>query len=103
MAQVRIDAASAAISRAVSATTDRFQRTHLLPAYVEVMVSAGKVKNARNACRELAEVAETFDAGVLGAMAVPPIPSLTPKGPRYGANATPGRIQVNLKLFLTNS
>lgn len=44
MAQVRIDAASAAISRAVSATTDRFQRTHLLPAYVEVMVSAGKVK-----------------------------------------------------------
>ena len=69
MAQGRTDAASAAIRRVVSATTDRLQRARLLPAYIEIMLAAGDIQEARGACRELEEIAEKFDTGVLRAMA----------------------------------
>ena len=57
LAQGRTDAAVAAIRRVVSATTDRLQRTKLLPAYVEIMLAAGDIQEARSACRELEEIA----------------------------------------------
>jgi DNA-binding CsgD family transcriptional regulator len=41
----------------------------LLPAYVEIMLAAGEVQDARSACRELEEVARSFDTGVPGAIA----------------------------------
>jgi DNA-binding CsgD family transcriptional regulator len=69
MAQGRTDAAAAAIRRVVSATSDRLERTRLLPACIEIMLAAGDVADARGACRELAAIAERFDTGVLGAMA----------------------------------
>jgi ATP/maltotriose-dependent transcriptional regulator MalT len=69
MTQGRTDAAAAAISRVLSTTTDRLQRTRLLSAYVEVMLAAGDIEDARVACHELADTAESFDTGVLGAMA----------------------------------
>ena len=69
LAQGRTDAAAAAIRRVVSATADRLQRTRLLPAYIEIMLAAGDVQDARSACRELEEIAASFDTGVLGAMA----------------------------------
>jgi DNA-binding CsgD family transcriptional regulator len=69
MAQGRTDAAAAAIRRVASATSDRLQRTRLLPAYIEIMLAAGDVADARAACRELEEIAKSFDTGVLGAMA----------------------------------
>jgi DNA-binding CsgD family transcriptional regulator len=69
LAQGRIDAAAAAIRRAVSATADRLQRTKLLPAQVEIALTAGDVEDARTACRELEEIAASFDGGALGAMA----------------------------------
>ena len=65
----RADAAASAIRRALSATTDPLQRTRLLPAYVEIMVSAGDFEDARSACRELASIARSFETGALGAMA----------------------------------
>jgi DNA-binding CsgD family transcriptional regulator len=69
LAQGRIDAAAAAIRRAVSATADRLQRTKLLPTQVEIALTAGDVEDARTACRELEEIAASFDGGALGAMA----------------------------------
>ena len=69
MAQGRTEAAAAAIRRVVVATTDQSQRARLLPAYVEIMLAAGDVEVARGACDELADIAESFDAGVLEAMA----------------------------------
>ncbi len=69
MAQGRTDAAAAAIRRVVGATTDQLRRTKLLPAYVEIMLTVGDIEDARGACRELADIAEAFDTGVLGAMA----------------------------------
>ena len=68
-AQGRIDAAAAAIRSAVGTTTDRLKRMSLLPAYVEIMLAAGEVENARDACRELEDLARSFDTGVPDAIA----------------------------------
>ncbi len=69
LAQGRTDVAAAAIRRVLSETTDRLERARLLPAYVEIMLAAGDVTQARDACRELDEIAESYGRGVLGAMA----------------------------------
>ena len=69
VAQGRIDAAAAAMRRAMSASTDPLQRLKLLPAHVEVMLAAGDIDAARAACGELERIAQTFDSGTLGAMA----------------------------------
>lgn len=69
LAQGRVDAATAAIRRAMSATTNQMERTKLLSAYVEIMLAAHDLQEARSACRELEEIAQHFDTDVLGAMA----------------------------------
>jgi DNA-binding CsgD family transcriptional regulator len=66
MAQGQTDAAAVAIRRAVNATADRLARAKLLPACVEIMLEAGDIEEARSSCRQLAE---TFDAGAVVAMA----------------------------------
>ena len=68
-AQGRIDAAAAAIRSAVGTTTDRLKRMSLLPAHVEIMLAAGEVEAAREACRELEDLARSFDTGVPDAIA----------------------------------
>jgi DNA-binding CsgD family transcriptional regulator len=69
VAQGRTGAGAAAIRRAANATADRLQRARLLPAYIEIMLAMGDIGAARGACRELEEIAETFDTDVLGAFA----------------------------------
>ncbi|MGH8543805.1 MAG: helix-turn-helix transcriptional regulator [Gammaproteobacteria bacterium] len=69
LVQERTDAAAAAIRRVVSATTHRLQRSRLLPAYVEIMLAVGDIEEARGASSELEEIAESFGADVLNAMA----------------------------------
>jgi DNA-binding CsgD family transcriptional regulator/tetratricopeptide (TPR) repeat protein len=68
-AQGRIDAAAAAIRSAVGTTTDRLKRMSLLPAHVEILLAAGEVEDAREACRELEDLARSFDSGVPDAIA----------------------------------
>lgn len=67
--QGRIDAAVAAIGRALSEGTEPLQRTRLLPAYVEIMLAAGEVEQARQGATELSEVAERYDTPALQAHA----------------------------------
>ena len=69
LAQGRSDAAATAIRRVASTTPERLKRMSLLPAYVEIMLATGDVQDARNACRELEEIAGSFDTGVPGAIA----------------------------------
>jgi DNA-binding NarL/FixJ family response regulator len=69
LAQGRPDAAATAIRRVAGTATDRLKRIGLLPAYVEIMLAAGDVEDARNACRELEQIAASFDTGAPGAMA----------------------------------
>lgn len=69
LAQGRTDAAAAAIRRVLSGATETFQRTRLLPAYVEIMLAAGDIQEARSACRELEELASVIDTDAVRAMA----------------------------------
>jgi DNA-binding CsgD family transcriptional regulator len=69
LVQGRTDAAAIAIRRVASTTVDRLKRMSLLPAYIEIMLAAGDVQDARNACRELEDIARSLDTGVPGAIA----------------------------------
>jgi DNA-binding CsgD family transcriptional regulator len=67
--QGRSGAAATAIRRVASTTVNRLKRMGLLPAYIEIMLAAGDVEDARNACRELEDLARSFDTGVPDAIA----------------------------------
>jgi DNA-binding CsgD family transcriptional regulator/tetratricopeptide (TPR) repeat protein len=69
LAQGRTDAASTAIRRVAGTTADRLKRMNLLPAYVEIMLAARDIEDARGACKELEEIARSFDTGVPDAIA----------------------------------
>ena len=68
LAQGDSDAAAAAIRRVAGETSERPKRAGLLPAYVEIMLAVDDAEEARSACRELEEIVEDFESGVLGAM-----------------------------------
>ena len=73
LAQLRLaqgdgDAAAAAIRRAVGETTERLKRAGLLAAHVEIMLAVGDAEEARSACRELEEIAASYESGMLAAM-----------------------------------
>ncbi len=69
LAQDRLDAAAAALRRALDATTDPLKRAKLLPAQVEVMLAARDAGEAHAACSELETIAEGYGADVLRASA----------------------------------
>jgi DNA-binding CsgD family transcriptional regulator len=69
LAQGRTDAAEAAIRRVLDETTAPGLRAGVLPAYVEIMLSAGHPEAANEACRELEAIAESQEVAAIGAMA----------------------------------
>jgi ATP/maltotriose-dependent transcriptional regulator MalT len=69
LAQGRTDAAEAASRRVVAETVERFQRARLLPAHVEIMLTAGNVPAAREAADELTGISERYDTPALRAAA----------------------------------
>jgi DNA-binding NarL/FixJ family response regulator len=69
LAQGRADAAQAAIRRLLIATSDPLRRARVLPAYAEILLAAGAAEEARDAARELAALAESFDSDILRAAA----------------------------------
>jgi ATP/maltotriose-dependent transcriptional regulator MalT len=68
LAQGKGEAATAAIRRAASETTDRAARAGLLPAYIEIMLAAGDLESARDACGELREIAAQYGTDMLRAL-----------------------------------
>jgi len=68
LAQGNRDAAAASIRRVAGETTDRLRRAALLPAFAEIMLAAGELDEARNACRELEQACEECDSEMLRAM-----------------------------------
>jgi len=68
LAQGRNDAALSTIRRVLSETSEPLKRAGLLPAYVEITLAVGDVENARDACRELEEIASLYESAMLGAM-----------------------------------
>lgn len=65
----RVDAAVAAICRVLGEATEPLARARLLPAVVEILLTAGDVPAARTAQLELAAIAERHQQGALTAMA----------------------------------
>jgi DNA-binding CsgD family transcriptional regulator/tetratricopeptide (TPR) repeat protein len=61
LAQGQIDAAAAAIGRAVDEAKDPVSHSKLLPAYVEIMLAANDIGAARVAVEELSQIANDMD------------------------------------------
>ena len=68
LAQGRKGAAAAAIRRAAGEIAEPLKRAGLLAAYAEIMVAVDDLDDARNACRELGEIAERYESRMLAAM-----------------------------------
>jgi DNA-binding CsgD family transcriptional regulator len=66
--QGKAEAAAGAIRRALDETPRRLSRVALLPACVEILVAAGDLDGANEACRELHEIAVTQGSEAIGAM-----------------------------------
>jgi ATP/maltotriose-dependent transcriptional regulator MalT len=60
--------ALAAIRRAVGETADPAARAGLLPAFVDILVGAAEVEDARAACEELDEIAKAYGTELLRAL-----------------------------------
>ena len=58
-----------AIRRVLSTTVAKWQRARVLPAFVEIMLSAGELDEARAGCHELEDIAREFGTETLAAMA----------------------------------
>ena len=69
LAQGRTDAACAAMQRLVTATSDPVRRANLLPAHLEIMLTLGRLDDARGVCAELRTLAEMLDTDRLRAEA----------------------------------
>jgi ATP/maltotriose-dependent transcriptional regulator MalT len=69
LTQGRTEVAAAAMQRALGTTSDRLQRTRLLPACIEVLLASGEIAQAREACRELEEIATSLDTPYLRVIA----------------------------------
>ena len=63
------DSAAAAIRRATGEASDPLKRAGLLAACVEIMLGVGNPEEARNASRELGEIAAGYESEMLAAMA----------------------------------
>jgi DNA-binding CsgD family transcriptional regulator len=70
LAQGRLDAAVAAVSRALAEAQDSVHRSRMLPAHIEIMLSANEVQAARESADELAQVAVMLDAPLLRALSI---------------------------------
>ncbi|MGH3006801.1 MAG: LuxR C-terminal-related transcriptional regulator [Gaiellaceae bacterium] len=68
LAQGRRDAATATIRRAMGEAAQPLRRANLLPAYVEIMLAAGDVEEARTGCRELEGIAGRYESAMLAAL-----------------------------------
>jgi ATP/maltotriose-dependent transcriptional regulator MalT len=69
LAQGRPAAALAAIRRALKGVTNAWDRTKILPDYVEILLANGDVREARKVSGELDELANALKPGILGAIA----------------------------------
>ena len=68
LAQGQVDAAAAALRRAMDEAQQPAVRARLLPVHVEVMLAVGDVAEARHAADELSKIASALDAPLLRAV-----------------------------------
>ena len=69
LAQGDPEAAGAAIRRALGETANPLKRAQLLPAHIEIALALGALDEARDACNELATVAQAYQTSALDTLA----------------------------------
>jgi len=69
LAQGKVEAALAAVRRATAELNEPLKRAALLPAHIEIALTAGEVDEARSACLELHELAARYESAMLDAIA----------------------------------
>jgi DNA-binding CsgD family transcriptional regulator len=69
LAKRHVNAAVAAIRRVLDTTTDQVRRIRLLPTYIEIMLAADEIEEARRACRELEDAADDYGTELLRVLA----------------------------------
>ena len=107
LAEGKVDAAVAGITRALQDATDPLSRLRRLPAQVEIAIATGDLKTARAAADEAEQIVDSykignrraaaFDATVhdLEARSSSPRRTGTPRSPRSGTPATTGRTSAH--------
>jgi DNA-binding CsgD family transcriptional regulator/tetratricopeptide (TPR) repeat protein len=70
LARGETEAAVAAIQRSYATTSKEVTRCRVLPAYVVIMLAAGKIEAAKTGHEELAQIAETMDSPLLRGIAL---------------------------------
>ena len=68
LAEGNRDASASAMRRALDEASRVQARAALLPTYVEIMLAAGEVEEARSACRELENISRAHESDMLRAM-----------------------------------
>ena len=68
LAEGKRDAAASAMRRVLNEASRAHARAALLPAYVEIMLAAGEVEEARGACGELENISRAHQSDMLRAM-----------------------------------
>jgi DNA-binding NarL/FixJ family response regulator len=68
LAEGKRDAAASAMRRVLNEASRAHARAALLPAYVEIMLAAGEVEEARGACGELENISRAHESDMLRAM-----------------------------------
>ena len=68
LAEGKHDAASSALRRVLDESSQARARAALLPAYVEIMLAAGEIGEARDGCRELERISREHRSDMLRAM-----------------------------------
>lgn len=68
LGQGRVEAATMALRRLLSTTSDPVRRTQLLPAQVEALIAAGDLEDASGACQELQDLTVRVGTDVLRAL-----------------------------------
>lgn len=69
LAEGRVSQAEASIRQAATEATARHARARLLPAWVEIMLGAGRIDEARSGAEELARISDELGAPLLDAAA----------------------------------
>ena len=69
LAEGNVAGALAAMRRALGETGPPLARAALLPAWVEILIAAGAVEEAREGCEELDQIASRHGSDVIGALA----------------------------------
>jgi DNA-binding CsgD family transcriptional regulator/tetratricopeptide (TPR) repeat protein len=66
--QGKVEASAASIRRVLAETSDPLRRAGLLPAHVEIMLAAGELDEAREACEELERICAECESEMLRAL-----------------------------------